>query len=232
MVFYLPYIKLKILTMKKIIDLEDLLKHEILDLYSAEEQIIDSLPKMIDKAADPQLKSALSTHLVVTQRHKDRLESIKNSFLESNKETDNGFFSNLFGGSNSVKCKGTEGLIKEAEKMMGEDMTPEVRDAAIIAAAQKIEHYEIAGYGTARAYAIELNLDDIAAQLEETLDEEYEADDLLTDLAVGQVNIDAENAYDDDSEDGEDNNDEDGEYNYDDDDLNGGKGTKTVSPIL
>lgn len=211
--------------MKKIIDLEDLLKHEILDLYSAEEQIIDGLPKMIEKASDPQLKSALSTHLEVTRRHKERLEGIKNSFIELNKETDNGFFSNLFGGSNSVSSKGTEGLIKEAEKMLDEEMTPEAKDAAIIAAAQKIEHYEIAGYGTARAYAVELNLDDIAVQLEETLDEEYEADDLLTDLAVGQVNIDAENAYDDE--------DDDDDYDLEeDDDANEDKGTRSVSPIL
>ena len=206
--------------MKKIIDLEDLLKHEILDLYSAEEQIIDGLPKMIDKASDPQLKSALSAHLEVTKGHKERLESIKNSFIDSNNEADNGFFSNLFGGTTSVKSRGIEGLIKEAEKLMGEDMTPETMDAAIIAAVQKIEHYEIAGYGTARAYAIELNLDYIATQLEETLDEEYEADDLLTDLAVGQVNINAENA------------DNDEDYDYEDDDVDGERGTKTVTPIL
>ncbi len=184
--------------MEKIIDLKDLLKHEILDLYSAEEQIIEGLPKMIEKANDPQLKEALSTHLEATKRQKDRLENIKATLIEGNREEDNGFFTNLFGGTNSVKCKGTEGLIKEAEKLMGEEMTPEAMDAAIIGAAQKIEHYEIAGYGTARAYAVELNLDYVAMQLEETLDEEYEADDLLTDLAVGQLNIDAENADDDD----------------------------------
>ena len=192
--------------MKKIIDLEDLLKHEVLDLYSAEEQIIEALPKMIEKASDPQLKQALSSHLEVTKRQKDRLDNIKNGLMENNIEEDNGFFSNLFGGINSVKCKGTEGLIKEAEKLMGEDMTPEAMDAAIIGAAQKIEHYEIAGYGTARAYAVELDLEDVALLLEETLDEEYEADDLLTDLAVGQVNIDAENAEDDDFDFDENNN--------------------------
>ena len=183
--------------MEKIIDLKDLLKHEILDLYSAEEQIIEGLPKMIEKANDPKLKEALSSHFEVTKTQKERLENIKKILMEKNDEADNGFFTNLFGGTNSVKCKGTEGLIKEAEKMMGEKMTPEAMDAAIIGAAQKIEHYEIAGYGTARAYAVELKLDYVAAQLEETLDEEYEADDLLTDIAVGQVNIDAENAEDD-----------------------------------
>lgn len=186
--------------MKKIIDLEDLLTHEVLDLYSAEEQIIEALPKMIEKASDPQLKQALSSHLEVTKRQKDRLDNIKKGLMKNNIEEDNGFFSNLFGGINSVKCKGTEGLIKEAEKLMGEDMTPEAMDAAIIGAAQKIEHYEIAGYGTARAYAVELDLEYVASLLEETLDEEYEADDLLTDLAVGQINIDADNAEDDDED--------------------------------
>lgn len=208
--------------MEKIIDLKDLLKHEILDLYSAEEQIIEGLPKMIEKANDPKLKDALSSHLEVTKTQKERLENIKKILMEKNDESDNGFFTNLFGGTNSVKCKGTEGLIKEAEKMMGEKMTPEAMDAAIIGAAQKIEHYEIAGYGTARAYAVELKLDYVAAQLEETLDEEYEADDLLTDIAVGQVNIDAENAEDDDDD-----------YDYDEDDnINTDVDTKAASPLL
>lgn len=211
--------------MEKIIDLKDLLKHEILDLYSAEEQIIEGLPKMIEKANDPQLKQALSTHLEVTRRHKDRLDMIKTTLIDNNAEEDNGFFSNLFGGTNSVKCKGTEGLIKEAEKLMGEEMTSEAMDAAIIGAAQKIEHYEIAGYGTARAYAVELDLDEVAMQLEETLDEEYEADDLLTDLAVGQVNIDAENAEDDDEDD-------EYEYNEEDDDINTDVDTRATSPLL
>ncbi len=184
--------------MEKIIDLRDLLNHEILDLYSAEEQIIEGLPKMIEKATNPMLKEALSTHLEVTKVHRERLDIIKNMLVgENSDEEDNGFFTNLFGGTNSVKCKGTEGLIKEAEKLMGEEMTPEAMDAAIIGAAQKIEHYEIAGYGTARAYAAELNLDEIVSQLEQTLEEEYEADDSLTELAVGQVNINAENAVDD-----------------------------------
>ena len=211
--------------MKKIIDLKDLLKHEILDLYSAEEQIIEGLPKMIEKANDPHLKAALSSHLEVTRKQKDRLDNIKGTLIENNGEEDNGFFTNLFGGTNSVKCRGTEGLIKEAEKLMGEEMTPEAMDAAIIGAAQKIEHYEIAGYGTARAYAVELNLDDVATQLEETLDEEYEADDLLTDLAIGVVNIEAENA--------EDNEDEDDDYDYDgDEDVNSDVDTKAASPSL
>ena len=104
-----------------------------------------------------------------------------------------GFFSKLFGGSGGEKCKGTEGLITEGQKMMGEDMTEEVMDAAIIGAAQKIEHYEISGYGTAVAYAKELSLSNVAGLLKQTLDEEYAADDSLTKLAVGKLNTEAEN---------------------------------------
>jgi ferritin-like metal-binding protein YciE len=188
--------------MKKIIDLKDLLKHEILDLYSAEEQIIESLPDMIEKANDPKLKEALSNHLEVSKTHKDRLDKIKETIMSGDDAGEsNGFFSNLFGGSNTVTSKGIEGLIKEAGKMMSEDMTPEAMDAAIIGIAQKIEHYEIAGYGTVRAYASELKLDFVTTELEKTLREEYDADDSLTKLAVGQVNPGAENAINDENED-------------------------------
>jgi len=182
--------------MKKIIDLKDLLKHEILDLYSAEEQIIDALPEMIESANDARLKESLSNHLNVSKTHKDRLDSIKKSLMGDEEETNDGFFSSLFGGSNSVTSRGVEGLIKEAGKLMDEDMTSEAKDAAIIASVQKIAHYEIAGYGTIRAYASELKLDSIAVELGKTLSEVYEADRSLTRLAVGQVNPDAEKAID------------------------------------
>jgi ferritin-like metal-binding protein YciE len=186
--------------MGKMIDLRDLLKHEVLDLYSAEEQIIAAMPAMIEKAQDSKLKKSLQEHLKVTERQKTRLDRIKKLLAEGGSEESNGngqgFFSSLFGGTSggSQKCKGMEGLISEGEKVMGEDMTPEVLDAAIIASAQKIEHYEICGYGTARAYARQLNLGEVAELLEETLDEEYEADDRLTDLAVGGLNEEAEEA--------------------------------------
>jgi ferritin-like metal-binding protein YciE len=175
------------------------------DLYSAEEQIIKALPKMVEKANNNQLKKALQEHLKVTEQQKKRLDEVKHLLLSEseNPEQDGqskGFFSKLFSGSKQ-KCRGVEGLIEEGEKVMGENMTPEVLDAAIIACAQKIEHYEICGYGTARAYALELNLRDVAELLEETLDEEYEADDALTDLAVGRLNEEAQNALDE--EDGE-----------------------------
>jgi len=185
--------------MENMINLKDLLNHEILDLYSAEKQIIEALPDMIDNAYNMQLKNALEQHLEVTKVHKERLEKVYSMLAETREEADaigedKGFFSKLFGGVTEPKCRGTEGLIKEGKKILNEDMTPEVRDAAIIAAAQKIEHYEISGYGTALAYARQLNLEFVASLLDETLNEEYEADDLLTELAVGQLNIEAENA--------------------------------------
>src|SRR5688572_9128948 len=188
--------------MEKMIDLRDLLKHELMDLYSAEEQIIEAMPSMIEKANNGTLKTALKEHLKVTEKQKARLEEIQKMMGESqdeaNAETDAGgenktnFFSRLFGGGGTQKCKGMEGLISEAEKMMAEDMSPEVLDALIIASAQKIEHYEICGYGTARAFARELNLGEVANKLGETLNEEYSADDLLTELAVGKLNVEPE----------------------------------------
>ncbi len=196
--------------MEKMIDLRDLLKHGLMDLYSAEEQIIEALPLMIDKANNDKLKTSLKEHLKVTEKQKMRLEEIQELIGQTegetnaegdataNAETDAGttnkpgFFSRLFGGGAEQKCKGMEGLISEGAKMMEEDMSPEVLDAAIIAGAQKIEHYEICGYGTARAFARELNLEDVAKKLEEILNEEYFADDLLTELAVGKLNAEAE----------------------------------------
>lgn len=188
--------------MEKMINLRHLLMHEVQDLTSAEEQIIDALPAMIKKANNATLKKNLEDHLKVTEMQLKRLDEVK-QLMENEQQGEEqeeeqsgggkGLFSRLFGGnSGGHKCKGMEGLITEGEKVMGEDMSPEVLDAAIIACAQKIEHYEICGYGTARAYARELNLGEVAELLEETLNEEYEADDLLTDLAVGKVNQKAE----------------------------------------
>ena len=173
--------------MDKMLDLRDLLQHEIDDLYSAEEQIIEALPKMIEKATNPALRQALNQHLQVTQEQKKRLDEVKKLMKSENKEP--GFLEKIFGGS---KCKGTEGLIKEGEKMMNEKMENSVRDAAIIASAQKIEHYEISGYGTARAYAMQLGLSEVEYLLTATLNEEYEADDSLTALAFFDVNLQAE----------------------------------------
>ena len=184
--------------METMINLNDLLKHEIMDLYSAEEQIIEALPGMIDKAKNPELKKALREHLRITEEQKNRLDKIKQSFGEGESEGEEGgekkgFFSRLFGGGGE-KCKGMEGLIKEGEKIMKADITDEALDAAIIASAQKIEHYEICGYGTARAFARELQLTEVERLLTQTLNEEYTSDDMLTELAVGKLNLKAEHA--------------------------------------
>jgi ferritin-like metal-binding protein YciE len=182
--------------METMINLNDLLKHEIMDLYSAEEQIIEALPGMIDKAKNPELKKALREHLRITEEQKNRLDKIKQSFGEGEGEEGGekkGFFSRLFGGGGE-KCKGMEGLITEGEKIMKADITEEALDAAIIASAQKIEHYEICGYGTARAFARELQLTEVERLLTQTLNEEYTSDDMLTELAVGKLNLKAEQA--------------------------------------
>jgi ferritin-like metal-binding protein YciE len=183
--------------MEDMINLNDLLKHEILDLYSVEEQIIEALPDMIEKAKNAELKKALREHLSVTKEQKNRLDQVKELMGDDSKQEERkGFFSRVFGGSEGggEKCKGMEGIIKEGEKLMEADMSEEVLDAAIIAAAQKVEHYEICGYGTARTYARELELNDVANLLERSLNEEYEADDLLTKLAVTRINLKAEQA--------------------------------------
>lgn len=172
-------------------NLRDLLFHELEDLYSAEEQIIDGLPAMIEKAKNWELRSALSDHLKVTRKQKDRLDKIKKRLGEEDSQEEKGFFARLFSGDSKHHCEAMEGLIREGEKMMGEDMEPAVMDAAIIAAAQKIEHYEIAGYGTAKAYALHMGLDSVAELIDQTLNEEYSADDSLTDLAVSEVNLKA-----------------------------------------
>ncbi|MBV9963341.1 MAG: ferritin-like domain-containing protein [Parafilimonas sp.] len=170
--------------------LHELLKHELKDLYSAETQLIEALPKMVDAATNGDLRNALDKHLEVTRAQKERLDKIQQLLGEEKAAPEKkGFFANLFRSNEGEEhCKAMEGLIKEGNSLMGEDMTPEVTDAAIIAASQKIEHYEISSYGTARAYALQLNLSDVAKLLETTLNEEYEADLLLTDLALSNVN--------------------------------------------
>jgi ferritin-like metal-binding protein YciE len=179
--------------MEKMNDLRDLLKHELEDLQSAEDQILEALPKMIDKANNPDLKKALSEHLKVTEQHKSRLEKIMKN-MGGSEETNGkkkGILGGIFSGGKHV-CKGMKGIIEEGEKIMGTDISPEARDAAIIASAQKVEHYEICGYGTARTFAREIGMEQVARQLEQTLNEEYAADDLLTNLAVIEVNEEAE----------------------------------------
>ena len=156
--------------------LETLYEHELNDLYSAEKQILEALPKMINAASHPELKNALTEHQKITEKQVDRLNQI---FQELGKRPEN------------EKCKGMEGLLKEGDKQLEERKDSDVLDAAIIGAAQRVEHYEIAGYGTARTYANMLGLADQAELLQVTLDEEGEADHRLTDLAEECINVDA-----------------------------------------
>ena len=171
--------------------LRDLLRFDVRHLYSAEEQILEALPAMIAKASDPTLKQALEQHLRVTEMQRERLDQVQR-LLGENNDSDNGegIFSGLF--NSGSKSRGIEGLITEGQKVMAVDMSPAVMDAAIIGCAQKIEHYEIAGYGTARTYAEQLGLTDVAQLLQQTLLEEHDTDDQLTSLAIRSINVRAE----------------------------------------
>lgn len=153
--------------------LEDLFEHQLKDLYSAESQLIKALPKMAKKATDNKLKKAFEDHLEETKNQKKRLEEVcKELKIDPKGET----------------CKAMEGLIKEAESFIKEKKDEDVNNAGLIAEAQRIEHYEISGYGTAVRYAKELGHDKIASKLKETLDEEYGADEKLNKMAEERLN--------------------------------------------
>ena len=157
-------------------NLEELFEHQLKDLYSAESQLIKALPKMQKAAHDDKLKKAFEGHLEETREHKKRLEEIcKELGIKPTGET----------------CKAMQGLIKESEEFLKEDASEEVRDAGIIADAQRVEHYEISGYGTLVRYAKQLGHKAIANKLQKTLDEEYDADNKLDKLAEGQLNAKA-----------------------------------------
>ncbi|HTW11662.1 MAG TPA: ferritin-like domain-containing protein [Solirubrobacteraceae bacterium] len=149
--------------------LNDVFVEQIEDLYSAETQLVEALPKIAGAASDQQLQEAIKTHLEETRGHVQRLDQIKKDL----------------GITGSQKCKGMEGLLAEGEEVIGEPGGGASKDAAIIAAAQRVEHYEIAAYGTARTLASELGYDDAKKLLNETLDEESHADQLLTKIATG-----------------------------------------------
>lgn len=154
-------------------NLKELFEHQLQDLYSAEGQLIDALPKMAKKATDSKLKKAFEDHLEETKEQRERLEEICDELgIEPEGE----------------KCKAMEGLIKEAESFMKEAEGSEVMDAGLIAEAQRVEHYEISGYGTAVRFAKELGHNEIADTLQTTLDEEYDADNKLDKLAEGRLN--------------------------------------------
>lgn len=150
--------------------LKDLLIHEMKDLYSAETQLTKALPKMVEAASHEKLKAAFEEHLQETRNHVSRLEEA---------------FGHLGENAQGEHCEAMEGLLEEGEETIQKQGDPDVKDAALIAAAQRVEHYEIAGYGTARTYAERLDLSDVASLLEETLDEEKAADKKLNKIATG-----------------------------------------------
>jgi len=162
----------------KLESFEALFLHELQDLYSAEKQLVTALPKMAKKASSEELRQAFETHLEQTKGHVDRLDQI---------------FKDLDLSAGRHKCKAMEGLIEEGSDLLKEDAEPAILDAAMIGAAQRVEHYEIAGYGTARTFAEMLGHTSAAELLQQTLDEEKETDQLLTELAVTTVNVEAQN---------------------------------------
>ena len=159
--------------------LHDLYVEELKDLYNAENQLLKALPRMARAATAPELKSAFTEHLTVTRKQVERLDQI---------------FEELGVSPKGKKCKAMEGLVEEGKEVTQEDGEPSVIDAALIAAAQRVEHYEMAGYGCVRTFANLLGYQDAAALLQETLDEEGEADKKLTELAETVINVEAEEA--------------------------------------
>jgi ferritin-like metal-binding protein YciE len=153
--------------------LHDLYLEQLRDLYDAEHQLIKALPKMAKAASSPELRAAFEEHLEKTNEHAQRIETIFEAMGEKAK---------------GQKCKAMEGLVKEGREVIAEDMEDGVKDAALIAAAQRVEHYETAGYGCVRTYATLLGDNKAATLLEETLDEEKEADQLLGNIAA-KINV-------------------------------------------
>src|SRR5712691_2907280 len=163
--------------MMKLDSLKTLYIEELRDLYNAENQLLKALPKMAKKATTPELKEAFQTHLEETRAHVERLDQI---------------FDKLGKKPTGKTCKAMKGLIEEGSEMMSEDGLDSVIDAGIIGAAQKVEHYEMASYGTVRTFASLLGEDEAEDLLQETLDEEGEADKKLTEIAESMVNEEAE----------------------------------------
>ena len=156
--------------------LKDLYVDQLLDLYSAETQILKALPKMAEKASHPELRTAFEEHERQTREQVRRLDQVFEALGEK---------------SGGHHCKGMEGLLKEGEELMAMKVEPDVLDAGLITSAQRVEHYEMAGYGTVRTFARQLGLRDQEEILQRTLDEEGETDHRLTDLAERVINRDA-----------------------------------------
>jgi ferritin-like metal-binding protein YciE len=156
--------------------LEDLYMDLLKDLYSAEKQLVKSLPKFVKAAQSSDLQNAFQDHLRRTEEHVERIERI---------------FSDLGGSPRGKKCVGMEGIIEEGNELMKEKVKPDVLDAGLIAGAQKAEHYEIACYGTARTWAQRLGYNDAAQLLQQTLEEESAANEKLTRIAESHINVEA-----------------------------------------
>lgn len=159
--------------MPNVESLEELLQEELKDIYDAEKQLTKALPKLAKKASSPELKEAFEEHLRQTEQHVERLEQV---------------FEQLEIPARGKKCEGMKHLIAEGDDMMSDAEDDATRDALMIAAAQKVEHYEIASYGTLRTWATLLGHNEIAGILEETLDEEKDTDEKLTQIAESFVN--------------------------------------------
>jgi ferritin-like metal-binding protein YciE len=157
----------------KLNSLHDLYVHELKDLYSAEKQLVEALPEMVRAASSDQLKQAFEHHLAQTKQHQDKVHQIL-SQLEVN--------------PGSTKCEAMEGLITEGADIIKQKADAAVKDAALITAAQRVEHYEMAGYGAARNYAMQLDYMDAAETLQQILDQEGEANKKLISLAEGGIN--------------------------------------------
>jgi ferritin-like metal-binding protein YciE len=154
-------------------NLEELLIEQIRDIYHAENQLLKALPRMAKKASNEELRAAFEQHRVETERHVERLEEV---------------FNRLGLKPKGKKCKGMEGLLEEGKEMLAEKGDPDAIDAGLIAAAQRVEHYEIASYGTVREFASQLGHTQIAKLLEQTLREEESTDKKLTELAERNIN--------------------------------------------
>jgi ferritin-like metal-binding protein YciE len=161
----------------KLQTLEDLYMAMLKDLYSAEKQLVKALPKMAKNAQSSELQRAFQDHLKQTEGHVERIERI---------------FSELGGSPRGKKCVGMEGLVEEGNELLQENVDPDVLDAGLVAAAQKVEHYEIASYGTVRTWAQRLGYNSAAQLLQQTLDEEGEANKKLTQVAESHVNMEAQ----------------------------------------
>ena len=159
----------------KLASLHDLYINELHDLYDAEDQIIKALPKMIESSKSSELRNALSEHLEQTKQHVTRLEQVFQMHNETAKRE---------------KCKGIEGILEEGKELVKHDENPAARDAGIIAGAQKVEHYEMAGYGSVRTWAQQMGHTRAAELLQQTLSEEMEADRKLTEVARS-LNVEA-----------------------------------------